>query len=83
MILTLLRQEYSRLVKAYLESTKEEHEKQPSIWSCTARLIQLCKWLTNNGKESVQITRQEIYKKVMGKHGKDAIAAHVGLEVTR
>lgn len=90
MILTILRQEYLRLVQAYLEATKEEREKQLSIsyQCCTARLIQLFKWLTKDGTKEAQITRREIHEKLLGEHGKDAIAAGIsilkdGLKVLR
>lgn len=77
MIITIIRQEYLEPVQAYLESsTKEEREKPLCVsHQCyTARLIQLFRWLTNDGTRKAQITRCGVYEKLLEENCKEAIA---------
>lgn len=67
MIITILRQEYLGLVQAYLESTKREREEPlcVSYQCCATRLVQLFRWLTNDGKRRAQITHCGVHEKLL------------------
>lgn len=58
------------------ESTKEEREKPlcVSYQCCTTRLIQLFRWLTNDGTRKAQITRCGVHEKLLEENCKEAVA---------
>lgn len=73
MILSILRQEYLELIIKLAPELSKTHR------YCTAKLIQLFNWITKQGRVPIRIMRREIYEKLLGEHGKDAIAKGINI----
>ena len=72
-ILTILREDYLKLMMQVAPALSKTHV------YCSAKLIHLFNWITKEGQTPVTIRRKDIHSKLLGEHGKDAIAK--GIEV--
>lgn len=71
MIITIFREEYLALI--------DSHRYRHWLHCCTARFIQMFRWLSKDGLSAVQLANEEIRLKFLGESLSDAIAAHADL----